>query len=95
MKSEYQNIIVDRIRRIRLSKNYSQQDISAILDISNGQVGNIETPTKTHKYTLSQLAVLCEEFEVNIKDLFLEDTDGLSSEELVKRLINSIIEYEQ
>lgn len=95
MKSEYQNIIVDRIRRIRLSKNYSQQDISAILDISNGQVGNIETPTKTHKYTLSQLAVLCEEFEVNIKDLFLEDTDGLSSEELVKRLINSIIEYEK
>lgn len=95
MKSEYQNIIVDRIRRIRLSKNYSQQDISAILDISNGQVGNIETPTKSHKYTLAQIAALCDEFNIKITDLFLEDIEGLNSEEVLRRLINSIIEYEK
>ena len=78
-----------------MSKDYSQQDVSAVLDISNGQVGNIETPSKPHKYTLSQLSILCDEFKVNIVDLFLDNPSELSSEELIKRLINSIIEYEK
>ena len=94
MKTDYQNAIVNKIRRLRLSKKYSQQDIALFLGISNGQVGNIETPTKSHKYTLAQLSRICDEFKIRIVDLFLENIDGLTSEELINRLINSIIEYE-
>lgn len=94
MKTDYQNLIVDKIRRLRLSNSYSQQDIAVILNISNGQVGNIETPTKSHKYTLSQLSRICDEFNIEIVDLFIEKNEGLSCEELINRLINSIIEYE-
>lgn len=95
MKSDYQNTIVSKIRKLRLSKNYSQQDISAILNISNGQIGNIETPSKSHKYTLAQLAILCDEFNISITSLFLEDIEGFSTDEVTKRLINSLIEYEK
>ena len=95
MKTDYQNAVVDKIRQLRMQNDYSQQDISAILDISNGQVGNIETPTKSHKYTLAQIAALCDEFNIKITDLFLEDIEGLNSEEVLRRLINSIIEYEK
>ena len=95
MKTDYQNNIINRVRQIRNDRNLSQIDISALLDISSGQVGNIETPTRPHKYTLGQLSLLCDEFEINIQDLFLEHSEGLSNEELVRRLINSIIEYEK
>ncbi len=94
MKTDYQNAIVDKVRRLRLSNNYSQQDIALFLGISNGQVGNIETPTKSHKYRLSQLSRICDEFKIRIVDLFLENIDDLTPEELINRLINCIIEYE-
>lgn len=95
MKTEYQNSIINKVRQIRNDRKISQIDISVLLNISPGQVGNIETPSRPHKYTLSQLALLCDEFEINIQDLFLENYGNLSKDELIKRLINSIIEYEK
>lgn len=93
MKSDYQNTIIDKVRVLRLSHHYSQRDVSAILNISSGQIGNIESPTKSHKYTLAQLSVLCDAFGVNITDLFLDNTVDLTQEEVVRKLIDNIIEY--
>lgn len=95
MKSAYQNAIINKIRRARLNKNYSQSHIATLLGISSGQIGNIETPKRTHKYTLAQLSSICDELDINIENLFLDDTNDFSQEELIKRLINSIIEYEK
>lgn len=95
MKSEYQNTIVNKIRQLRLSKDMSQIQVATVLGVSPGQLGNIETPSRPHKYTLAQLSILCDELGVSIVDLFLEDRNGLTQEEMIKRLINCIIEYEK
>lgn len=95
MKSDYQNAIINKIRQLRQEKNFSQFHIATAIGISTGQLGNIETPSRPHKYTLSQLSIICDELGIKIEDLFLDSTDELSKEETIKRLINSIIEYEK
>lgn len=95
MKSEYQNSIVDKIRAMRLKHNYSQLELSSLLDVSPGQIGNIETPSRPHKYTLTQLSIICDEFKVSIESLFLDNCEDMSTHEVVQRLINCIIEYEK
>ena len=95
MKSEYQNSIIDKIRALRMKLNYSQLDVSSLLDVSPGQIGNIETPSRPHKYTLTQLSIICDEFKVPIESLFLDDCGAMSTHEVVQRLINCIIEYEK
>lgn len=95
MKTSYQNDIVNKIRQIRLSNNASQNQIAVILGVSPGHVGNIETPTYSHKYTLKQLSVLCDEFGVNIESLFINGIENIPQDEIIKRLINCIIEYEK
>jgi len=95
MKSDYQNAIVNKIRQLRQEKNFSQFYIATAIGISAGQLGNIETTSRSHKYTLSQLSIICDELGIKIEDLFLDSTEELSKEETIKRLINSIIEYEK
>lgn len=95
MKSDYQNAIVNKIRQLRLSKDISQFKISTLIGVSTGHIGNIESPTKPHKYTLSQLSMICEDMDIKIQDLFLDNASGLSQDEIIKRLINCIIEYEK
>ncbi len=95
MKTDYQNAIIDKIRKLRLAKSISQYRLATAIGISTGQIGNIETPARPHKYTLEQLSIICDEFEIRIQDLFLDNPDSLKQDELVKRLINSIIEYEK
>lgn len=95
MKSDYQNAIVNKIRQLRQDKGLSQFQIATMLGISTGQLGNIETPSRPHKYTLAQLSIICEEFGIQIVDLFLDDRQGLVLDDVIKRLINSIIEYEK
>lgn len=95
MKSAYQNQIIDKIRLIRLQKGYSQNQIATIIGISSGQMGNIESPNRSHKYTLSQLSMICHEFNIGIEELFLESSDQMSKSETINRLINCIIEYEK
>lgn len=95
MKSEYQNTIINKIRQLRQEKGMSQFQIATALGISTGQLGNIETPARPHKYTLAQLAIICEELGIQIVDLFLEDKSDLPTDVIINRLINSIIEYEK
>lgn len=95
MKSDYQNEIVNKIRRLRLSKNISQATLAAAIGVSAGQIGNIETPTRAHKYTLAQLSIICDELGIAFENLFLGDEISLSKDETIRRLINCIIEYEK
>ena len=95
MKTDYQNAIINKIRRFRFKKNISQYRLETLLGISPGQIGNIETPNRSHKYTLVQLSIICDELGMRMQDLFLDDPDSLSQEDLIRRLINSIIEYEK
>ncbi len=94
MKSNFQLKIIDNLKEMRIQHGYSQQKVGALLGISDGQIGNIESPKMPHKYTLAQLSILCKEYNVKIEHLFLSDEDFLSDKDIIATLIEKIVEYE-
>ena len=94
MKNEYQNDIIGRIRKLREERGYTQSKIADIIGISNGQMGNIESPKTPHKYTLAHIHNICKEFNIPIEQIFLDDNDYAKNIDLINLLIEKIIEYE-
>ncbi len=68
--------------------------LSNIIGVSDGQVGNIESPKFSHKYTLKQLYDFCIFVKYPFEKLFLTDEE-LKSKDVVKLLISKIVEYDQ
>lgn len=92
MKTEFQNLVINRLRKLRIQKNLSQAAVADLLGISPGQIGNIESCRQPHKYTLKQISILCDRYNYPIEQLFVNsDKAPLSTEEI----INRIIEYEE
>ena len=94
MKNEYQNHIIYRIRKLREERGFTQGQIAGLIGISNGQMGNIESPRTAHKYTLSQIYMICKEFRFPIEQIFLEDEDFERNIDLIALLIEKIVKYE-
>ena len=94
MKNEYQNDIIGRMRKLRGEYGYSQSKIAYLLGISNGQMGNIESPKAPHKYTLAQIQKICRELNFPIEQVFLDDGDYAKNMDLISILIEKIVEYE-
>ncbi len=94
-KSEYQNYIINKIRRLREERLYSQENIATLLGLSNGHIGNIESPKKEHKYTLNHIFKICQEFNYPIEQIFLEEEDYLTNIDIVSNIIRKIIQYEE
>ena len=92
MKSEYQNSIILKLRKLREEFGYSQKDVAEILGISPGQLGNIESSKAPNKYTLSQINTLCETFNTRIEQIFIED-DEYGNKDIISLLISKIIKY--
>lgn len=95
MKSEYQNYIIHRIRQLREEHGYTQGKIATVIGISNGQMGNIESPRTPHKYTLAHIQQICKEFNFPIEQIFLEDEDFSTNKDTISLLIDKIVAYEQ
>lgn len=95
MKSEYQNNIIAKIRKLRVEHKYSQKEMAEVLGVSNGHIGNIESPKREHKYTLCQIGKICEELGCTIEQIFLEDTDYHDGQDILKSVIDKIIKYEE
>lgn len=89
-KTDYQLQIIAAIRKIREEHGYSQIKIANLLGITYGQMGNIESSKMPTKYTLSQIAKICEHFNVPIECIFLEEC---KNKDIIKSLINKIILY--
>ena len=94
MKSEFQQEIITSLKEYRLKEGYTQQEVGVLLGISNGQVGNIESPKMPHKYTLSQISMLCDAFQIDIERIFLNELELMDNDNKIKSLIKKIIEYE-
>ncbi|WDT67934.1 helix-turn-helix domain-containing protein [Cloacibacterium sp. TD35] len=69
-KTKIEQIVIDKIKEIRLSKGFSQDDISVFLNTSRGFIGQIESPKYPSKYNLNHLNTLAKEFDCSIKDFF-------------------------
>ena len=96
VKSEYQEKVISKIKKLRMDNNVSQSQISEILSISPGLVGNIESYKYKHKYTLKQIYEICNYFNFSIEYIFF-DLNELTTERnnIINQLIIKIIEYDK
>lgn len=91
LKTSCQLDIISRVRVIREKNRVSHGQLAEFLGISNGLVGNIESPKFPHKYTLSQLYKICKRFDIPFAQLFMVDC----SEDMIDVLIEKLIEYDE
>ena len=93
---DYQDIIIQRIKKLREANGISQAKLSEILGISRGQVSNIENPHYSHKYTIKQIDALCKAFDYPVEKVFLPDMEvSPESSRLIDEFIKCIIIYLQ
>lgn len=92
--SPIEELVIQKIKQLRIERNISQLALSDILGISDGQIGNIESPKYQHKYTLKQIYTFCTFIEYPFEKIFLTDKE-LNSNKYINTLITKIIEYEE
>lgn len=90
-KTDFQNGVINRIRKLRIDNNMSQTELAYVIEVSNGQIGNIESSKFQHKYTLKHLYVLSRYFNVPINFLLTGEMKQVDAEELIQ----SIIKYDE
>lgn len=92
MKTEFQCNIIAKLKSRREELGFSQASIALYLGISPGQLGNIESYKRPHKYTLKQLVLLCKKLDIDITTLFINED---KRSENLNTLIGQIIRYEE
>lgn len=75
-KSDIDQYVIDRVKEIRISREISQEGIAAMLDMSRGFIGQIESKNHPAKYNLVHLNKLAIELGCSIKDFFPEKPIG-------------------
>lgn len=93
MKTDYQQQVINRIKLIRESKGFSQLAFSKLLDISPGQMGNIDSCKQPHKYTLKQILRICDFLEITVEEVFFTDSERCRMFS-TRDVINAIIKYQ-
>lgn len=90
-KTDYQILIIERVKRLRTEHSVSQQQLAQILDMTNGQIGNIESLKYPHKYTLRQLTLAAKHFGKPAEYFFLNEGEALlTTEECLHRVCKYI-----
>lgn len=93
MKTEYQNQVIARLKSLREKNGFSQLNIASYLGISSGQLGNIESYKRPHKYTLKQIYQLCTKFDIEIQQVFCPTKHEASTS--ITEIIKLIIKYQE
>lgn len=75
MKTQYQYEVISRLKKLREDKNYTQASLAKLLEISPGQLGNIESIKQEHKFTLAQILKVFDELGGSIETMFLPDRE--------------------
>ena len=87
MKTQYQYEVISRLKKLREDKNYTQASLAKLLEISPGQLGNIESIKQEHKFTLAQILKICDELGVSIERMFLPDNDKVETRDVIEAII--------
>ena len=91
MKTQFQYEVISRLKKLREEKNYTQASIAKLLEISPGQLGNIESIKQEHKFTLAQILRICDELNISIQSIFLPEKEGVKK----RQVIEAIIKYQE
>lgn len=88
-KTDYQISIINRVRELRQKEGVSQAQLSAVIGVTPGQIGNIESTNYSHKYTLNHLNQIAKHFGISTEALFLEKGENqISTQEVIERICN-------
>ncbi len=71
-KSKFEMAVADKVAELRRQKGLSQDAVAAILEVSRGFVGQVESPNSPSSYSLDQINRLAFELGFQIKDLLPE-----------------------
>jgi len=84
--SKIEQYVIDKVRELRLKKNYSQTKLSIDMGLSEKFVGNVESTKTDDKYNINHLNKIAEILDCSIKDFF---PDGYIPGELQKKSTKS------
>lgn len=87
MKTQFQYEVISRLKKLREEKNYTQASIAKLLEISPGQLGNIESIKQEHKFTLAQILKICDELKTSIESIFLPNKEKVETREVIEAII--------
>lgn len=87
MKTPFQYEIISRLKKAREDKNFTQASIAKLLEISPGQLGNIESYKQDHKFTLAQILKICDALEISIENIFLPERGEVNTREVIEAII--------
>jgi putative transcriptional regulator len=87
IKTDFQNKVIDRIRQLLINNDISQIGLANIIEVSNGQIGNIESPKFRHKYTIKHLYTIAHYFNVSLDYILTGKNEKLDSDTLIQILI--------
>jgi transcriptional regulator with XRE-family HTH domain len=71
-KSNFELAVIQKVKEIRESRKLGQRDIAALLGVTEGFIGQIESPNNASKYNLNHLNTLAKELQCSPKD-FIPD----------------------
>jgi DNA-binding XRE family transcriptional regulator len=71
-KTKFESAVVDKVRAMRMKKNFSQDDIAAVIDTSRGFIGQVESPKSASKYNLNHLNKLADAMGCSPRDFIPE-----------------------
>jgi transcriptional regulator with XRE-family HTH domain len=72
LKTKIDWYIISKVKDIRLEKGLEQDDVAIHLSVSNGFIGQIESPNFRAKYNTSHLNELAKLFKCSPKDFMPE-----------------------
>ncbi|WP_162796300.1 helix-turn-helix domain-containing protein [Pedobacter namyangjuensis] len=68
--TKIEQYVIDKVREIRLAKNFSQTKLSVYIGLSEKFVGNVESTKTSDKYNINHLNKIAAVLECSIKDFF-------------------------
>ena len=68
-QSNIEQFVIDRVRDSRFKLKISQTSLAQLLDVSDGFIGNVESPNHRAKYNLNHLNELVRIFESTSMDI--------------------------
>lgn len=71
-KTKFELAVIQRVRTIREKKGMGQRDIAALLGVTEGFIGQIESPSSASKYNLNHLNTLARELQCSPRDFIPE-----------------------
>lgn len=72
LKSDIEAYVINKVKEKREQQKLSQSELAAHLDVSNGFIGQAESPNSPTKYNLNHLNKLAIIFSCSLKDFMPE-----------------------